>query len=223
MIPLRVDTFRSDVALSNAFLITLNVLAFFYEISLPTKVGQRLVFTFGLTPSHVQMLFGPHPITPAQAFLPILSSMFLHGGWLHLLGNMLFLWVFGGAVEDTLGHLTYLMFYLICGIGAAIAHTIFNWGSTVPTIGASGAISGVMGAFIVLYPRARVTTLIPALFLFFTVRIPAVLMLGYWFFIQIFSGFASLGMGDQGGVAWFAHVGGFILGAVLMIGVRVRR
>jgi rhomboid family protein len=153
----------------------------------------------------------------------MVTSMFLHGGWMHLLGNMLFLWVFGGSVEEALGHFQYLIFYFITGIGAAVAHTIFNWGSNVPTVGASGAISGVMGAFIVLFPRARVATLIPALFLFFTVRIPAFLMLGYWFFLQIFSGVASLGMGgDQGGVAWWAHVGGFLLGALLVVGERKR-
>jgi membrane associated rhomboid family serine protease len=222
MIPLRVDTFRNSVALTNAFLITLNVLAFFYEISLPPRAGQSLIFTFGLIPSHAEMLFAANGFTLKQALLPILTSMFLHGGWMHLLGNMLFLWVFGGAVEETLGHLLYFFFYLACGISAAVVHTIFNWGSVVPTVGASGAISGVMGAFIILYPRARVTTLIPALFLFFTVKIPAVLMLGYWFFIQLFSGVASLGMGDQGGVAWFAHIGGFIVGALWMIGLRLR-
>jgi membrane associated rhomboid family serine protease len=150
------------------------------------------------------------------------TSMFLHGGWMHLLGNMLFLWVFGGAVEEALGHFQYLIFYLICGVGSALVHTVFNLGSKVPTIGASGAISGVMGAFIVLFPRARVTTLIPALLLFFTVKIPAYLMLGYWFFLQFFSGVASLGMTDQGGVAWWAHVGGFVLGAVLVVGTRTK-
>ena len=141
---------------------------------------------------------------------------------MHLLGNMLFLWVFGGAVEEALGHFQYLIFYLTCGVGSALVHTIFNLGSKVPTIGASGAISGVMGAFIVLFPRARVKTLIPALLLFFTVQIPAYLMLGYWFFLQFFNGVASLGMNDQGGVAWWAHVGGFVLGAVLVIGARTK-
>jgi membrane associated rhomboid family serine protease len=201
-------------------LIAANVLAFLYELSLPPKAGQALVYTFGLVPSQTRFLFASHGITLARAFLPMVTSMFLHGGWMHLLGNMLFLWVFGGSVEETLGHIQYFIFYLICGIGSAAVHTAFNWGSRVPTIGASGAISGVMGAFIVLYPRARVTTLIPALFLFFTIRIPAVLMLGYWFFIQFFSGVASLGVGDQGGVAWWAHVGGFILGALLIVGER---
>ncbi len=220
MIPLRVDILRTRAAICNGFLIIVNFIAFFYELSLPPKAGNALVYTFGLVPSHTQILFAGHGTDFSQVFAPYVTSMFLHGGWMHILGNMLFLWVFGGSVEETLGHIQYLIFYFVCGIGSAIVHTIFNWGSKVPTIGASGAISGVMGAFIVLYPRARVTTLIPALLLFFTVRIPAVLMLGYWFLLQFLSGVTSLGMADQGGVAWWAHVGGFILGAILVIGER---
>jgi membrane associated rhomboid family serine protease len=222
MIPLRVDILRTRAAICNGFLITLNVLAFFYELSLSPKAGQALVYTFGLVPSHEQLLFAKHSIGIAQVLLPMVTSMFLHGGWMHLLGNMLFLWVFGGSVEEALGHFQYLIFYFICGMGAAVTHTILNWGSKIPTVGASGAISGVMGAFIVLFPRARVTTLIPALFLFFTVRIPAVLMLGYWFFLQLFSGVASVATANQGGVAWWAHVGGFLLGAFLVFGQRKR-
>src|SRR5882757_1931354 len=220
MIPLKVDLQLTRAAIVNAFLIMLNVLTFLYEVSLPPRAGQALIYTFGLIPSHTEMLFVPHGATLSQALLPMVTSMFLHGGWMHLLGNMLFLWVFGGAVEDALGHFQYLLFYFLCGIGSAATHLAFNWGSKIPTVGASGAISGIMGAFIVLYPRSRVTTLIPALFLFFTIRIPAVLMLGYWFFIQVFSGVASLGMSDQGGVAWWAHVGGFLLGAILVVGER---
>jgi membrane associated rhomboid family serine protease len=222
MIPLRTDLQRRSVALFNGLLILLNVAVFFYELSLPPRQGQALVFAFGLTPAQMQLLFASPGISLGQAFLPMLTSMFLHGGWMHLLGNMLFLWVFGGGVEEALGHFQYVVFYLFCGVGAAIVHTIFNWGSRIPTVGASGAISGVMGAFVVLFPRARVTTLIPALFLFFTVQIPAVLMMGYWFFIQVFSGVASLGISDQGGVAWWAHVGGFLLGAFLAAGMRKR-
>jgi rhomboid family protein len=222
MIPLRVAISRSRVALVNGVLILANVLAFLHELTLPPKAGKALVYTFGIVPAHEQLLFARHGITLGQAILPLFTSMFLHGGWLHLLGNMLFLWVFGGAVEEALGHFQYLIFYLICGVGSALVHTTFNLGSKVPTIGASGAISGVMGAFIVLFPRARVTTLIPALLLFFTVKIPAWLMLGYWFFLQFFSGVASLGMTDQGGVAWWAHVGGFILGAIMVVGVRTK-
>lgn len=220
MIPLRVAIFRSRFALVNGLLIVVNVLAFLHELTLSPKAGRALVYSFGLIPAREQLLFASHGITLPQAVLPLFTSMFLHGGWMHLLGNMLFLWVFGGAVEETLGHFPYLIFYLTCGVGSALAHTAFNLGSKVPTVGASGAISGVMGAFIVLFPSARVTTLIPALLLFFTVKIPAYLMLGYWFFLQFFSGVASLGMTDQGGVAWWAHVGGFLLGALLTLGVR---
>ncbi len=136
--------------------------------------------------------------------------MFLHGGWFHLLGNMLFLWVFGGSVEDRLGHARYLLFYLLCGLGAGVTHVIANWGSTLPSIGASGAISGVMGAYIVLFPRSKILTLVPIIIFFFTVRLPAVLILGYWFLIQFLSGFLSLGEVDQTGVAWWAHIGGFL-------------
>jgi len=220
MIPLRVDIFRARAAIVNGLLILVNVLAFFYELTLSARTGRLLVYKFGLTPSHEQLLFARHGINLPQAVLPLFTSMFLHGGWMHLLGNMLFLWVFGGAVEEALGHFQYLIFYLVCGVGSALVHTVFNLGSKVPTIGASGAISGVMGAFIVLFPRAKVTTLIPALLLFFTVKIPAYLMLGYWFLLQFFSGVASLGMTDQGGVAWWAHVGGFILGALLVVEAR---
>ncbi len=193
MIPLKVDILRTHAAICNGFLIIVNVLVFFYEVSLPPRAGESLIYTFGLIPSHTGLLFSSHGTTFSQAFLPMVTSMFLHGGWMHLLGNMLFLWVFGGSVEDALGHLQYLIFYFICGVGAAVVHTIFNWGSNVPTVGASGAISGVMGAFIVL------------------------------FFLQIFSGLVSLGVGgQQGGVAWWAHVGGFLLGAVLVVGSRRR-
>jgi rhomboid family protein len=222
MIPLRVDIQRHSIALFNGLLILLNIAVFFYELSLPAQQGQALVFAFGLTPAQMQLLFASPGITLSQAFLPMLTSMFLHGGWMHLLGNMLFLWVFGGSIEEALGHFQYVVFYLFCGVGSAIVHTAFNWGSRIPTVGASGAISGVMGAFIVLFPRARVTTLIPALFLFFTVQIPAFLMMGYWFLIQVFSGVASLGVSNQGGVAWWAHVGGFLLGAFIAAGVRKR-
>ncbi len=220
MIPLRVDILRLRAAVVTILLILANSLAFLYELTLSPKAGNKFIFQFGLTPSHMQLIFAKHSISLGQAILPMFTSMFLHAGWMHLLGNMLFLWVFGGSVEEALGHFQYLIFYFICGIGSAAVHTAFNWGSKIPTVGASGAISGIMGAFIVLYPTSRVTTLIPALLLFFTIRIPAILMLGYWFFIQFFSGMASLGMSDQGGVAWWAHVGGFVLGAILVVGER---
>ena len=219
MIPLKVDILRTRAAICNGFLILLNVLVFFYEVSLPPHVGESFVYTFGLIPAHTEMLFSTHGITLSQAFLPMVTSMFLHGGWMHLLGNMLFLWVFGGAVEEALGHFQYLIFYFVCGVGSAVAHTIFNWGSTVPTVGASGAISGVMGAYAILYPRSRILTLV----FIFLVPIPAVLILGYWFILQFLSAFASLGAGASGGVAWWAHVGGFLMGMLITTMARGRQ
>ena len=222
MIPLRVDILRTRVAIINILLILANVAAFLHELTLSPKMGHALVYTFGLIPAHEQLLFAKHGIGLGQAIVPMFTSMFLHGGWMHLLGNMLFLWVFGGAVEEALGPFQYLIFYLICGVGSALVHTMFNLGSKVPTVGASGAISGVMGAFIVLFPTARVTTLIPPL-IFFTVRIPAFLMLGYWFSRYNFSAaLAAAGNVRPGGVAWWAHVGGFILGALLVVGTRTK-
>src|SRR5258708_9965784 len=134
MIPLRVDILRTRAAIVNILLIVANVLAFVYELSLSPKAGNKFIFTFGLIPSHEQLLFAKHGISLGQAVAPMFTSMFLHGGWMHLLGNMLFLWVFGGSVEDALGHFQYLIFYFICGIGSALVHTAFNWGSKVPTV-----------------------------------------------------------------------------------------
>jgi membrane associated rhomboid family serine protease len=135
--------------------------------------------------------------------------MFLHGGIAHLLGNMLFLWIFGDNVEDFYGHFAYLLFYFICGIGAGLLHVLFNFNSMLPSLGASGAISGVMGAYLVLYPRAQILTLV----FIFLIPVPAVIILVLWFFLQFASGVSSLGMAASGGVAWWAHVGGFLLGA----------
>jgi membrane associated rhomboid family serine protease len=223
MIPLRSETPRRSVALVNLLLIAANVLVFTYQLSLPPRTGEALVFTFGVIPARADQ-FLLHPGGHfGSTLVPLFTSMFLHGGFLHLLGNMLFLWVFGGNVEDRLGHLRYLGFYLLCGLGAGMAHTLVNWGSTIPSIGASGAISGVMGAYIVLFPRSRVLTLVPLLIFFFTVRLPAMLILGYWFVIQFLSGLSTLGEANQGGVAWWAHIGGFLLGAFLVLGVRESR
>ncbi|HET7234404.1 MAG TPA: rhomboid family intramembrane serine protease, partial [Longimicrobium sp.] len=143
----------------------------------------------------------------------LLTSMFMHGGWLHLLGNMLFLWVFGNNIEDSMGHTRFFIFYLVCGIAAGLAHVFFSPTSNVPAVGASGAIGGMMGAYVVLYPQARVLTWIPPLFI---VHIRAWFFLIYWFFIQVVMGVGSLGGGDAGGVAVWAHVGGFAAGVVLI-------
>ncbi len=223
MIPLKDDNPRRTTPVVTMLLVAANLAVFLYQVSLGPRAEQQLVFELGMIPARIPALFdGRLPLSLAgldAAFSPLLTSMFLHGGWLHLLGNMLFLWIFGDNVEDCFGHLKYLLFYVFCGVGAGLTHSVFNLNSTLPSIGASGAISGVMGAYIVLYPRARVLTLVPLLF-FFTVRLPAMFILGYWFLIQFLSGVGSLGMRDAGGVAFWAHIGGFALGALVTRAVR---
>jgi len=152
----------------------------------------------------------------------LVTSMFLHGGWLHLIGNMWFLWIYGDNVEDTLGHVKYLLFYLLCGVAAGLVHMAFNIDSRVPTVGASGAIAGVMGAYVIKFPRSRIVTLVPVFFFLTTVEIPASVILVYWFVVQIFSGVGQIGYShlSQGGVAWFAHVGGFLAGTLLIFALR---
>src|SRR4029077_12313577 len=176
-----------------------------------------LMYQFGVVPVHFERaLAGWAAPSLAGLFLPLLTSMFLHASWLHLIGNMWFLWIFGDNIEDHLGHFTYLLFYLVSGFAAAVAHILLNAGSIVPSVGASGAIAGVMGAYFVLYPRARVLMWFPPIFLF---HLPAWLVLGYWFFMQFMSGAAtSVAESGQssGGIAFWAHVGGFVAGIVLI-------
>ena len=155
-------------------------------------------------------------IEPGTPWVTLISSMFLHGGWFHLLGNVWFLWVFGNNVEDAMGHFRFLAFYLLSGLAAALAQVIVDPGSTIPMVGASGAISGVMGAYAILYPRVRIHTLVVLVVLFFRVSIPAWVMLGYWFLLQIF----STGIDQVGGVAFWAHIGGFVAGALLIFPFR---
>jgi membrane associated rhomboid family serine protease len=141
--------------------------------------------------------------------------MFLHGGWMHVIGNMWFLWVFGDNVEDRFGHDKFFLFYVACGLGAGLIHTAFNWGSSVPTVGASGAISGVMGAYFVMFPRSKVVTLVPLIVFWFTVQVPAMFFVGYWILLQFVGGLGAMSIHSQGGVAWWAHIGGFAVGFLL--------
>ncbi len=204
MFPIR-DTQRSySTPVVTILLIVTNILIFLYQFSLDPYTQNHLVAMYGLTPARFHAI-------------DMLTSMFLHGGWMHVLGNMWFLWVFGDNIEDILGHAKYLIFYLACGLAAAATHVAFNADSRLPTVGASGAIAGVMGAYLIKFPRNRIVTLIFFGFIFF-VDIPAVFMLGYWFVIQLFSGVGSVGTtyATQGGVAWFAHVGGFVCGMILV-------
>lgn len=184
---------------------------------------KHLSIIYGLVPYKIQLALAGRRYTLAQAFEPLFACMFLHGGFLHIIGNMLFLWVFGGSVEDRLGSVAYLFFYLLCGIGSGVTQVLFSWGSHVPSIGASGAISGVLGAYILFSPRARILTLVPLIIIWWTFRIPAFIFIGLWFLIQFLSGLNSLDprfATSAGGVAWWAHVGGFLLGAVIAIAMR---
>ena len=221
MIPLR-DINRSErVPVITVLIIVLNALAWMYELSLGQQL-KKFFFVFGVVPS---FYFDPdywETTGLVIGFLPLFTSMFLHGGWLHILGNMLYLWVFGDNIEDRLGHFRFLFFYLICGLAAAALHILTNPTSKLPTVGASGAIAGVLGGYLVLFPRARVVTLVPILFFFQLMELPAILFLGIWFLMQFFSGALSLstGAGSVGGTAWWAHIGGFVAGAILVLKYR---
>lgn len=210
MLPLY-DTARSRRApVVNWLLIALNVLVFLYEISLPSPALSRFVRIWGLIPIRLAA-------QPQTAWVTIFTAMFLHGGWLHMLSNMWILFIFGDNVEDRMGHGRYLLFYLLSGIAAAFLQSYWTWGSRMPMIGASGAIAGVLGAYMVLFPYSRIASLVPILFMFTLVEIPAPVYLLFWFISQLFAGLFSL-EGAAGGVAWWAHVGGFIFG---MLAVRL--
>jgi len=213
MLPLTDHNPRRIVPVINYLLIAANVLMFFWELSLGPYIERDLMLV-----SFVPVRFWAAPLYPPN-LIRILISMFLHGGWLHLGGNMLYLWIFGDNIEDRLGHLKYVIFYLLCGLIATLSHALMLPDSRLPSIGASGAIAGVLGAYIVLFPRARVTTLIP-IFVFITIReLPAILVLGLWFVLQFFVGVTSIGAAPEatGGVAVFAHIGGFIAGMILVL------
>jgi hypothetical protein len=216
MIPLRDDNPSQTVPFVMRTLIALNLAAFLFELSLGTSL-REFVLGWGLVPLRFAYAFsGAEPVAPT--LVTALTSMFLHGGWIHLLGNLWYLWIFGDNVEDRLGHWGFLLFYFTGGLVAAAAHLVFNLGSPVPTIGASGAIAAVLGAYAVLFPRARVVTLVPIFFFFQIIPLPALLVLGLWFVVQIFTGTLSIGAG--GGVAWWAHIGGFVFGMVVMLRLR---
>ncbi|MBZ5629901.1 MAG: rhomboid family intramembrane serine protease [Acidobacteriia bacterium] len=227
MIPLKDDAPRYSTPYVNYFIVALNVLAFLFELTLPRLNRQVFILQFGFVPARVTaLLHGAHSVRALGVLLPVnesavltvITAMFLHASWLHLLGNMWFLWIFGDNIEDHLGHFKYLLFYLCSGFAAALLHTFFNPGSPVPSVGASGAIAGVMGAYFVLFPSARVLTLVPFLFVFF-LWLPAWIILGYWFVIQFLSGAAtSIAYSSQtgGGIAFWAHVGGFVGGIVMI-------
>ena len=210
MIPLRdVIPSRTFPIFTIAFIV-LNSVAFVFEQSLSPTALEEFIRTYGVVPVRLEGI-------------AVLTSMFLHGGWLHFLGNMLYLWIFGDNVEDRLGHGRFVVFYLMCGAAAAVAHVLMNPNSTIPTIGASGAIAGVMGAYFVLYPNSRVLALVPLIVIWEIIEVPAILFLGLWFLMQFFQGVGSMAAKagiETGGVAFWAHIAGFVVG---MAGVFVLR
>ncbi|HEV7767675.1 MAG TPA: rhomboid family intramembrane serine protease [Thermoanaerobaculia bacterium] len=213
MIPLRDRNPRRTFPFVTYGLVGLNVAAFLWQVSLGARL-EEVLFDYAFIPARFWVTGNW-----LADMMTIVISMFLHGGLLHIGSNMLYLWIFGDNIEDRLGHGRFLVFYLACGFIATYAHAIFSPGSRIPAIGASGAIAGVLGAYLVLFPKARVLTLIP-IFIFITIReLPAILLLGVWFILQLFSGVGSLGVTDaqdMGGVAYFAHIGGFVAGLVLI-------
>jgi membrane associated rhomboid family serine protease len=215
MIPLKDNIPARRLSVVNTVLILLNLGVFLY-VFIGSGRGASLLHHYSLIPARITG-GAAHP-SFSHRMIPFVTYMFLHGGWFHLLGNMWSLWIFGDNVEDHLGHLPYLLFYILRGLAAASIHLLLNLGSQIPTVGASGAIAGVMGAYLVLYPRARVLTLIPFFVIFPIIEIPAFFFLGAWFSIQLVNAFfGSLSSAHPlTGIAWWAHVGGFVAGIVLL-------
>jgi membrane associated rhomboid family serine protease len=219
MIPLHDDNPTKLTPMVTIASIAVCILVFLYQASLPVGPDNTFVFQYGAIPA---LLFGqadlPETVVLIPAYATLITSMFLHGGWMHLIGNMLYLWIFGNNIEDVMGHAKYVVFYLTCGIVAALSHALTDPSSTIPMVGASGAISGVLGAYILLFPRARVLVLMPGLG---ATKVAAGVVLGMWFVMQLLSGGMSIGS-QGGGVAFFAHIGGFLAGMAL-IGLFKRR
>ncbi|MDQ7031645.1 MAG: rhomboid family intramembrane serine protease [Desulfonauticus sp.] len=218
MIPLKDSIPHREFPFINYLLIGINCIIFIYETSLSPVELEMLFYHYGLVPARYT-----HPIWATIAglspnnYLPFFTNLFLHGGWLHIIGNMWFLLIFGDNVEDRLGHAKYLIFYLLCGIGANLVHFWVNPNSTIPTVGASGAISGIMGAYLLLFPFSRIITFIPIFFIPYFIEIPAIFYILIWFFMQLFSGMFSLAMPyASSNIAFFAHIGGFVIGLLIL-------
>jgi membrane associated rhomboid family serine protease len=221
MIPLKDDNPAKRFPFVTIFIISLCSLVFLYQFLLSVSASNAFIYSFGYIPA---VFFGdaylPLELRLIPSYLTLFTSMFMHGGIMHLLGNLLYLWVFGDNIESYLGHIRYFIFYIFCGLMAVLLHTLADTGSIIPLIGASGAISGVLGAYMVLFPRAKVLVAIPLLYFIYTTRLPAIIVLGIWFIIQLVS---SLLQGESGGVAFLAHVGGFASGLILVSFIRVWR
>jgi membrane associated rhomboid family serine protease len=211
-LPLKDDNPTNTFPFVTVGLILANCFVFYHQLTLSLPAGQKFVFQWGAIPYqivHGEVLYGPGLFPPV---LTLFSSMFLHGGFLHLIGNMLYLWIFGNNIEDTLGHFRFLIFYLLVGLSAALVQVLSDPQSTTPMIGASGAVAGILGAYLLLFPQARILTLMFIFIFIRMIRIPALIVLGFWFLVQLL----SITSGYETGVAFFAHIGGFVAGLILV-------
>lgn len=215
MFPIRDINPTRRLPIITIVLIAANVLIFLYENTLSERALSDLIMSAGVIPFQVTQDLGP------GVARDMITSMFLHGGWFHLIGNMLYLWIFGNNIEDTLGPIRFTVFYLLCGVLATLAQVASGPNARVPTIGASGAIAGVLGAYLVLFPQARVLSVVFVFYFIRFVEIPAIIVLGFWFVLQFFNGLAALSMPTMGGIAYFAHIGGFVAGVVLIFIFRI--
>lgn len=222
LIPLRDERRLRRTPYVTIGIIAFNVAIFLYQISMSPAQLNSFFGRYALFPGAITAeLFGGAQIAPSDmlrpAFLTVFTSMFLHGGLLHIAGNMLYFWVFGNNIEDTFGSIKFIAFYLLSGIGAAAAHIASAPNAMIPTIGASGAIAGVLASYLVMYPRVRIVTVVPVFFFITFIRVPALIFIGLWFVLQALQGTASLGASSGAGVAWFAHIGGFAVGLILTL------
>ena len=210
MIPYKDDTPINIIPFSTILIIGLNILVFIMQL-MSGEDSRDIVYSYGAIPHNIVSFQSNQPIPPA---LTIFTSMFMHGGLFHLVWNMLYFWIFGNNIEERLGHVRFIVFYLFCGVVAAFSHALLSPGSTVPMIGASGAIAGMLGAYILLFPMAKIHTIVFLGFYITVIKIPALIVIGFWAIIQVVSGIISQGNAGQGGIAFFAHVGGFVAGLV---------
>lgn len=213
MIPLKDDIPSTKRPVVMITFIIINAVVYFYEITLEKNNLQYFLISYGAIPKL---------ILSGQNLYTLITSMFLHGGFWHILGNMVYLWVFGDNIENAFGHIRFFFFYLFSGLMGSLLHILTSTTSQIPMVGASGAISGILGAYFILYPNARILTLVPIFYFIRVLFLPAYLFLGFWILLQFFSGFASLPLKDGGGVAWFAHIGGFLTGVIFALFIRKR-
>jgi membrane associated rhomboid family serine protease len=217
MIPISDRNPTRGFPLVNLTLIAVNIVVFLGELTMRPRQLDQFMFAWGVVPDNILFALA-HPLqAPLTAWATLITSQFIHAGWLHIIGNMIFLWVFGDNVEDVLGSFTYLIFYLLSGVAAGLAQVLVTGPSRIPSIGASGAIAGVLGAYLLLYPLTKVTIVVPIFFFFWGIDLPALLVIGWWFVQQLFYGLGALTSTAASGIAFWAHIGGFLTGAILIL------